>query len=152
MTIVTHTLVGAVIGKSINNPYLVAGTALISHFILDTLRHGEYISLKSSIKDIWKPLTDVFFGFSIVFLVSHFFTPSEHQLKNVLIGCIFSVLPDSITFLYWKLNCKFFKKIIDFHNWVHRYPRFSPEREWNLKNLRNDILISVIMLAAFLFL
>lgn len=152
MTIVTHALVGAVIGKSIDNPYLIAVVSLTSHFALDTLRHGEYISLKSNIKDIWKPLTDIFIGSLVVFLMSYFFVSSQHQLKNVLIGCIFSVLPDSITFLYWKLNCKFLKKIIDFHNWVHRYPRFSPEREWSLKNMRNDILISTIMIAVFLFL
>lgn len=151
MTIVTHALVGAVIGKSIENPYLIVVVSLTSHFALDTLRHGEYISLKSNIKDIWKPLTDIFIGSLIVFLMSYFFVSSQHQLKNVLIGCIFSVLPDSITFLYWKLNCKFLKKIIDFHNWVHRYPRFSPEREWSLKNMRNDILISTIMIAVFLF-
>lgn len=151
MTIVTHALVGAVIGKSIENPYLIVVVSLTSHFALDTLRHGEYISLKSNIKDIWKPLTDIFIGSLIVFLMSYFFVSSQHQLKNVLIGCIFSVLPDSITFLYWKLNCKFLKKIIDFHNWVHRYPRFSPEREWSFKNMRNDILISTIMIAVFLF-
>jgi len=151
MTIVTHALAGAVIGKNINDPYLTAGIALTSHFLLDTIRHGEYISLKSSIKDVWKPLLDIFIGFSAVFIIFYFFPPTDLQLKNIVIGCIFSILPDSITFFYWKLNFKFLKKIIDFHNWVHRYPRFSPERNWTFKNLKNDILVSLIAIIIIIF-
>jgi hypothetical protein len=152
MLLATHALTGTVIGKNINNPYLIALTALVFHFLMDTLRHGEYINLKSSLKEAWKPFLDLFIGVVVVFLMLKISPQENWQLRNILVGFFFSILPDSLTFFYWKLKCKFLKKIIEFHNWVHRYPRFSPEREWSLRNLRNDIIISLLMIALFLIL
>ena len=75
--------------------------------------------------------------------------PTEAQMKglifeNMLLGAFFSMFPDFLTLLYWKGGLKFLKKPFDFHAWVHPYPPFAPEREWNLKNALNDIIISIL--------
>lgn len=144
MVIATHALIGAVIGKNINNPYLIAGIALVSHFAFDTLRHGEYITLRSKLSEAWKSFLDLFIGIAIIAFSAYLNPLTDSQLKNMLIGIAFSIFPDSLTFFYWKMKCEFLKKLIDFHNWVHKYPRFSPERDWSLRNVRNDIIISLL--------
>jgi hypothetical protein len=147
MVLTTHALVGAVIGKNISNPFIVAGVSLAVHFLLDTLRHGEYITLKSKLGEAWKTVLDLSIGVALILIVSFFSPPSGAETRTMIIGVIFSILPDSLTFFYWKLHCTFLQPIIDFHAWVHKYPRFSPQRDWNLGNEKNDILVSAIAIA-----
>ncbi len=49
MILTTHTLTGAVVGKCVNNTWLIMILSVILHFILDTFRHGEYLNRKSGI-------------------------------------------------------------------------------------------------------
>lgn len=152
MILTTHILAGSVVGKYIDQPVLVATTALALHFALDHFRHGEYLTKKSVIKDSWKTALDMGVGFGFVFLYSNFYDIPPQELRNILIAVFFSLFPDALTLLYWEAKMKFLKKIYQFHVFVHRYPPFSHQRDWNLRNSINDILFSLAALVILFFL
>ncbi len=121
---------------------------------MDTLRHGEYLNRKSSFKNTWwKVSLDIFTGLFIVSLMilSNFNSMTNNKIFHILLGVFFSMLPDLFTVLYWKLNIKPLKILFDFHAKIHKYPQASPEREWTMRNARNDILISLLAILLFLF-
>lgn len=142
MILTTHALTGAVVGKNLDNPYLIALASLALHFILDTFRHGEYLNQQSQWKDFWKVAVDILIGLSILFSTIFFSDFSPTTIFNILLGAFFSMLPDLNTFLYWKMNFKFLRPIYKFHHWIHRAENLEEEK-WNLRNARNDILISL---------
>lgn len=149
MILATHALAGAAIGKHIENPWLVVVLSIFLHFVLDTFRHGEYLNQNSKMREFWKVILDLAIGLTIISIIIFFSDFSQANMKNVLLGVFFSLLPDFLTLLNWKLGVKFLKKYYDFHNWLHKYPRFSKERDFNLRNGINDIIFS---LAAIIFL
>jgi len=145
MILTTHALVGAAIGKNVENYWLIAILSLASHFLLDTLRHGEYLNRKSSFKDTtWKVALDIFVGWSIIAFLYWNQQWTNEVLYRVIFGTLVSMSPDLFTLLYYKFNFRFLKPVYDFHSRVHRFPQNTPEREWNLRNASNDILISLI--------
>jgi hypothetical protein len=149
----THILSGAALGANIQNPYAVAAFAVALHFALDILPHGDYLNKKSSIREFWKVAIDLFFGFAII--AAALFSKGALEpdtLRNILIGIFFSVLPDGITFLYWKMGVKFLKPVYDFHQNLHCFPEFSPERRFRFKNNLWDILISLASLILLILL
>jgi hypothetical protein len=151
MILATHALTGAVIGKNISNPAIVIAVSLAVHFLMDSLRHGEYFDSRiAGIKDTWlRVFIDITIGFSLI-AGAVFFQIDNLEYRtifNIVLGVFFSMLPDGLTLLFWKFNWRWLAKIKDFHSWAHRYgcyPRFSPERQWTLRNALNDILISTI--------
>lgn len=151
MTSTVHILTGAVIGKNIESPYLVITISIALHFLMDHLRHGEYVEVfdkNTSVKKSgWKVLLDIILGLSIILLFIHLKKLETWQTKNIIVGIFFSTLPDIITFLYWKFRWKFLEKYYAFHSWCHKYPRFSKEREWNWRNSFNDIIISLLAIS-----
>ncbi|PJA86922.1 MAG: hypothetical protein CO141_02165 [Candidatus Moranbacteria bacterium CG_4_9_14_3_um_filter_42_9] len=151
MILVTHALVGAVIGKNINNPLIIIPLSLVTHYALDSQRHGEYLDKTSKFGNTWwKIALDISAGF--LFILS-FITIKDFDLlriRNILIGSFSSLFPDFLTLLFWIYPAGFLKKLHSFHEWVHRY-FFSEELKWSLKNALNDILVSLLAII-FLFL
>lgn len=148
MILAAHELVGAAVGEKVHNPWLIIILSLALHFALDTLRHGEYLDRKSTIKDtFWKVTLDASVGLIIIIFYILYRQPESAVIRNIFLGAFVSVFPDSLTFLYWKLRIKFFKKPFEFHFWLHKYPPFSPERAWTLRNGINDVLISAAAIA-----
>ena len=155
MILSTHALTGAVIGKNINNIWLVILLALFFHFLMDSLRHGEYFDDRyAKLKDTWwKVGLDILIGFSIIasiFLIQDW---NEKILLNVFIGIFFSLLPDGTTLLHY-FNHNFFSKIKAFHSFCHcywRYPRYSEERQWTFRNYLNDIFLSLLAIVILIF-
>lgn len=156
MILATHAIVGAAIGKNVQNPWLIIILSLIVHFIMDGFRHGEYFDSRiATIKDTaWKILLDLSTaGMIILFfiLIAH---PNFFTIRNILLGSFFSMFPDFLTLLFFKFKWNALCKIKDFHSFCHhysRFPKFSPERRWNFRNAANDVLISLIAIV-FLFL
>lgn len=145
MILATHALTGAIIGKNIDSPWLIIIISLALHYILDTFRHGEYLDRKSTARETaWKVALDIGIGFLIILIFIYFKNIGATTIRNMIIGAFFSMFPDFLTLLFWKFRMKFLKPLFAFHQWVHRYPPFSPEREWNLRNAVNDIAISII--------
>ncbi|MFA5777532.1 MAG: hypothetical protein WC906_03775 [Parcubacteria group bacterium] len=149
MILTTHALVGAVIGKNIQNPWIIIILSLAFHYILDAVRHGEYVETfdnKVAFKNTWwKIVLDFSVGLAIILLVIRFKNFDAITVRNIFIGMFFSMFPDSLTLIYWKTRWKFFEKLYKFHSWCHRLPRFSPEREWKLQNEIYEIAIGLIM-------
>ena len=154
MILTTHALTGAVIGKNIDNIWLIIIASIFTHFILDSFRHGEYVESfdkKVTIRNTWwKVGLDFLSGLFIIFALISWKDFDFIKIRNILIGSFFSMFPDFLTFLYWKFNLKFMEKIYKFHSWVHRSPRYSKEREWNFLNAQNDISISTLAIILFL--
>lgn len=156
MILTTHALVGAVIGKNIQDPWLIITLSLIFHFALDSLRHGEYFDSRiATIKDTaWKVILDLSISGTIILIFLFFFSSNFHTTRNVLMGSFFSMFPDLLTVLFWKFRWNILGKIKKIHELAHRYsrfPAFSPERQWTLRNATNDILISAITILALFF-
>ena len=151
MILTTHALIGAALGKNISNPWLIAVIAIPLHFLMDHFRHGEYLNRNSKFKHTWWKITlDFFSGLAIIAVCIFLFRPESQIIRNILIGAFFSMLPDFTTLLYWEFRWPFLQKIHDFHAWCHRYPPFSKEREWTLRNGRNDIIFSIIAIILLL--
>lgn len=143
MLLTTHALAGAAIGKTFNNIGLIIIISIALHFLLDTVRHGEYLNQKSKWNEFWKVAIDVLIGLSVLGIVIYFSDFSRIEIRNILIGSFFSMLPDLLTLLNWKLRVKLLKGYYDFHTRLHKYPPFSKERCFNFKNAINDIIFSL---------
>ena len=152
MILTTHALIGAALGKNISNPWLVAIIAIPLHFVMDHFRHGEYLNRNSKLRHTWwKTALDLFLGLAIIIAYIFFYHPEPQIIRNILIGAFFSMLPDLLTVFYWEFHWPVLEKIHRFHAWCHRYPPFSKERQWNLRNSRNDIIFSVIAIIILIF-
>ena len=152
MILTTHALVGAALGKNIDNPWLIAVIAIPLHFLMDHFRHGEYLNRNSKLRHTWwKTALDLLGATTITLAIAYFRNFSFATTEAIAIGMFFSMLPDLTTLLYWEFHWPFLQKIHDFHAWCHRYPPFSKERQWNLRNARNDIIFSVIAIIILIF-
>jgi len=156
MVSTTHALVGAVIGKNIDNLWIIIPLSLVSHFALDSIKHGEYVP---TFKDKhgfrrawWKCLLDITIGAAIIFSIIKLEKLDPVTIRNMIIGVSFSLFPDLLTLFYREFPCKLLEKIYEFHVWCHRIPRNSPERKWGLEHAKNDILISLAAIVILLLL
>jgi hypothetical protein len=149
MILSTHALVGAVIGKNIGNPWIVIALSLIVHYAMDMIHHAEYFDdrIASIKKDGWKVILDLLVAAFLIYFFVYISQPNSKLLENIMFGVFFSLLPDGITLIYYLSGNRLFKKIKVLHALAHRYnknPKYSPERQWNFRNARNDIIISTI--------
>lgn len=153
MILVTHALIGAAIGKTFTNPFKIVALSLISHYAFDHLRHGEYLDKSKTFrKNYWRVSLDLLAAFVIVFFYLYSHQEDTAMNYRIFLGVFFSMFPDLVTLLYGITKNKFLGKIYAFHGWIHKYPEFSPQREWNLRNGINDFALSLIALAIiFLF-
>lgn len=156
MILITHALTGAVIGKYVNNVPLIIALSLIIHFAMDHLRHGEYVEVRGRNTGLKKSgpkiALDIIVALGILFSVIYFKKTDYLETRNILIGSFSSMFPDLITFFYWLLRWPILEKYYAFHSWVHKYKPATPERQWTLRNARNDIVISILaIIILFLF-
>jgi hypothetical protein len=152
MILTTHALVGAAVGKYIQNPLILTVILIPFHYVLDIFRHGEYLNKQSTFRDTtWKVALDLSTGGAIILFAIYSQNISRAVSISIISGAFISMFPDLLTVLYWKLNFKFLKKIYQFHQFAHsRFADGSPERLWTLRNATNDILFSIIAIT-FLF-
>lgn len=157
MILSTHALAGAAIGKSIENPVIIMILSLTVHFIMDGFRHGEYFDSRfATIKDTtWKIMFDLGVCSSILLLYFISFSPEKSTILAMLTGAFFSMLPDLLTVLHWKYpQNKPLEKIKAFHAFSHcygKFPPFSPERAWTIRNFANDFLFSALAILFIFF-
>ena len=156
MVLTTHALVGAVIGENIKNPWIIIVLSLVFHYLLDTVKHGEYVETfdsKVAFKNTWwKVILDLGMGTIIILSLIHFKNFDAITVRNIFIGMFFSMLPDAFTLIYWKTHWKSFEKLYKFHSWCHRLPRFSPERKWEINNEIYEITIFLASIAILVLL
>ncbi|HNU96627.1 MAG TPA: hypothetical protein PK234_00115 [Candidatus Portnoybacteria bacterium] len=168
MILTPHILVGATIGAKIHNFWLIIILSMVSHFILDKIFHWEYSSnnkffkkfretgnLKSLFVFTGQTLIDAFIGLTIVFV----FLKTKNLLlnftliKNILIGCFFSVVPDivlGISLLF--RNSDFSQKYHTFHNkYLHFEKKLEKEGAITFLGIFTQIVIMIISLLLLFF-
>ncbi len=147
MILTTHILSGTVLGENIKNPYIIAVSSLVVHFLLDMFPHGDYLNKKSRWREFWKVAVDLAVGFGLVFAITFLKDITDTTvLKNIFIGIFFSLLPDGTTFLYIWMKMKFLRPVKDFHENLHLFKNGAPQREFRFKNNLWDIFISLILI------
>lgn len=154
MILATHALAGAVIGKNISSPWIIIVLSIAFHYIFDSIHHGEYVAKQHNMRALektwWKVSLDLLTGLAIIFSLIYFQHLDFITTRNIVIGMFFSMFPDFLTLIHWKLKWKFLEKLYQFHKWCHRLPRNDPERQWNFKNETIEIFIFFSLLIIFL--
>jgi hypothetical protein len=152
MTLTAHILAGAIIGEKINNPYLIAISALAFHFVFDAIPHGDYINKKSTLKDSWKVFLDFLIGITLLtILLSLTGIRPETKLGNIILAVSFSLLPDFTSFLHRFCGAKFLSPIKNFHESLHRQENGSFERAFTLRNSKFELIILLISTVLILY-
>jgi len=138
MVIIPHMLAGAAIGAHSPNVWAAFCFGLISHYLLDSLPHWEYLnSIKiKKVKQALKVFIDFAIGIIIVLIVSW-------PLKIIIIsGIIGALLPDFIEFVYHNFKIKFLRPLSSFHQKIHYYKKVT---------LFKGLMLQVIILAISLY-
>lgn len=119
MILLVHMLLGALIGKYINNPFLAIILALLSHYFLDLIPHIEYPieNIKNKnwhkvLPEILKVSLDFLTGILLIFL----FSPSTGSGQAIVYICAgFAILPDGFSLLNLLMENKVLSKHSKFH-------------------------------------
>ncbi len=140
-----HTLVGAAIAVSVQNPALALPLSLASHFITDYFPHwNPHINteLKRDGKISTKSKTIVMLDAGLALMAGTYIASRSSNFIVVMLACFLAVAPDVAEIPYYFLGLKdipWIKKLIDFqraHQW--NVPAF-----WGILS---QILVSVICL------
>lgn len=146
---VIHILIGMIIGKEFNSPWLIIPIALLSHFALDAIPHWDGIFDKKDFKKTGKAkITDIdvmakFFDifFSAILVVFFFYNTSIIDKTPMFLGGFIAILPDMVKGFYiTKLREK--KSFID-------YLKFHGEIQGEA-DMKEGIMIQCTFFALFL--
>ncbi|MGA2418153.1 MAG: hypothetical protein ABSF55_02860 [Candidatus Staskawiczbacteria bacterium] len=122
MILLVHLLLGALIGKEINNPILAIILAFLSHYLLDFLPHTEYDienitkrQWRKAVSQIIKALLDFCSGIMLIFLFSNPALPAGRQ-AIIYVCAFFAILPDGLSFLSSFSKNKILQKHLELHH------------------------------------
>jgi len=147
MILLTHLLLGALIGKNIDNIYIAIILSIISHYFLDIFPHNEY-SIENinnnqwhkSTLDFLKVFTDFMIGILIIFMLV------DYNFKIYLCSVV-AIIPDGLSLFYKILPVKILKKHSYFHeDKIHflKHKKIS-----NIWRLATQIIIITILILLF---
>jgi len=115
MILLTHILLGALIGLKIKSFWLAIFLAFLSHYFLDMLPHNEYPieniennQWQKSLPDFLKVAADFGLGILIIFLLP------DNSLKIYACGVV-AIIPDGLSLL----NQIFKNKFLEAHTYFH---------------------------------
>lgn len=128
MRAINHALTGAVIGLSVNSPYIAVPAAFVSHFALDALPHyGEENADLTTTSFKLSLVTDALLCFVLVLVLG--FTQPQNWLIAVVCAFV-ATAPDfaSIRRYLWAQK----GKKLEPQNWFTRFARNIQwgERKW----------------------
>ncbi len=110
MLLIIHLLVGAVIGKYVNNLGLIILLALASHYILDIIPHYKMTPLPRYLKEGFNGTTfkgllvravEPVFGLILFGIVVYL---NKEKAVPMLTAGFFAFFPDLINFIGWKYS------------------------------------------------
>lgn len=143
MISIAHLLLGALIGKSLNNVFVIALLSFVSHFILDALPHLDQGSFKKKdefeLRDWLLVILDLAIGISLVIYFALKFT-----FWNIVVGAFFAILPDLISGFAWFFNLN--KSWIRTFNEIHTKIGFKMTSELVLLGIFLEIALIVAVL------
>lgn len=153
MLLTPHALVGATIGASTDNIYLIIILAIISHFVLDLLPHFDWATwhehdknkegeFKLELKDY---LLVTFDGLLMLMLIYGIWTNHD---KNVLIlvGSLMAILVDLIDAVpFWNKIVRKYYLFNKLHN-LHKKIQYQLKAKYWYWGVVTQIIIIMIML------
>lgn len=142
MTLLTHAIVGASVGKIFSGGNIIVGSTLafLSHFAIDAIRHGHY-SLRSKVRDEKDPLNSdmvvgksflfdlvkigLDFSFGLIFAQLFFNGPSPTIDWTIMLYAFMGTLPDALQFAYFKIRKEPLTSLQKFHIFIHSKKNFN---------------------------
>jgi len=131
MLLTNHTLTGVLLGLSIDNPVLLAPTAVASHLVLDATPHFATESMKKSFPNGWqfKLAGAIDFTVSVAVTVAACLIWPARAV-NIVIGVVGACLPD-LTYIpmvvFGRDNIErwlpFYKPMLRFLSWIQWYEK-----------------------------
>ena len=123
MVLAPHMLVGAAIGSQVSNYWLAFLFGLISHYLVDTLPHWDYLQKFeiSNPNHIKKVIIDLLIGSFLVL----FLTWSNTDKMIIFIAVFASILPDAINGIYINYKNKWLRHHFLLHNKIHFFKNLS---------------------------
>lgn len=133
MILASHIIISGILASKTPNYFLAAAIGLISHYVLDTIPHWDYLSeefesgaktdknfvkRKKFWQELFKITIDILAGFVVLFIFIKFY--DNINIVPLIISVFFSILPDSLSFLYWITNWKIIKWNHDIQLFAHR--------------------------------
>ena len=125
MFLTVHATAGIIIGQTTGNIWLAFFAGLISHFILDSIPHGDENLIgddETAIKERWKMLLTIGLADGLVMLVMIFLLYQQKIIDlngPVLAGIVGALFPDFLTIAFLLLKPRWLEKFLSFHNRIH---------------------------------
>lgn len=92
-----HILTSVALSRGFVNPYFLAPTAFLFHFIVDAVPHADYRIFKRDVsfkKSVFLLLSDNLIGIAAIFIIGNFLAWGATDYKLALISAFFGTLPD----------------------------------------------------------
>lgn len=133
MLISVHLLTGAAIGKLSGNLWIAAILSYALHHLLDSIPHYNPKNiaghLSGNMKNLDKKdiaLKSIEPVISILITLHFIFINQTNLIAPMVIGAIFSFLPDLFVFLNWKFKNKVLGSLVKVEKHFHRHTTFWP--------------------------
>lgn len=124
-----HTLIGAAIAVSIQNPVLALPLSLASHFVTDYFPHwNPHINteLKRDGKISTRSKTIVMLDAGLALMAGTYIAARSDNFIVVMLACFLAVLPDVAEIPYYFLGLKHV-------SWISKLINFQRGHQWNVK-------------------
>lgn len=147
MILLPHLLLGAVIGKYVQNPALAVILAFLSHYLLDLFPHAEY-SVDNIFNKRWRKagpdFLKVFLDFTSAIILVAFFSNNS---PIIYICAFFAILPDGFSILETMVSNKILKKHKEIHrDKIHFLKNKKFSDFWRISSQVLVAIISVLLL------
>jgi len=122
MVLTPHMLIGAAIGSQVSSSWLAFLFGLISHYLIDSIPHWEYIDRANAsdpghVKQI---LLDFVIG--IILILALVWSDLNMIIVIAVMG---SILPDFLHGMCYNFNIKWLKPHLLMHHKIHSFKRLS---------------------------
>lgn len=151
MFIVTHAVVGAIVGERLGSPYLAALGGFVSHFLLDIIPHGDtkmYQNYKRGerVKHALAYVTVDAIS-TVMFVLLLFNTRAFTHPLSVSLGIAFGIAPDLLVGL-----CEIYHKrwLAKFHK-LHFYFHNMVSGRWFDFSFKTGFFLQLVLLALLEF-
>lgn len=108
MTILTHVIIGSLVGARSPNFFVAAVGGIASHFIADIIPHNDYLYYfyKPSKNPYTSIISKIILFITVIYLLSIIIFMTHQRTALSLTGALFAILPDALTGLWSTLKWK----------------------------------------------
>jgi len=106
MTILTHTVIGSLVGAGFPNLAVAAFFGMASHFIFDVIPHNDYLYyfFRPSKNPYTSVTSKIILAVTAAYLLFIVLFMPRPQAVSSLVGAIFAIVPDALTGLWTTLG------------------------------------------------